>query len=141
MPPKGTFPSIIKTRAKNKNIHPGQVVCHDDDGRPKEPPPMHRTPKEIKEGQRQQELAQKIAEKNSQDAIAAVGLVEDRLREEDIACQTHPNHQLENVPTFRPPVNIKKGLVPVEASEKEFELQDQIDGASFESIYLTLWLN
>lgn len=102
---------------------------------------MRRTPKEIKEGQRQQELARKIAEKNSQDAIAAVGLVEDRLREEDIARQTRPNRQLENVPTFRPPVNIKKGLVPVEASEKEFELQDQIDGASFESIYLTLWLN
>ena len=49
-----------------------------------------------------------------------------------------PNRQLENVPTFRPPVNIKNGLVPVEASEKEFELQDQIDGAGFESIYLTL---
>ena len=100
---------------------------------------MRRTPKEIKEAQRQQELAQKIAEKNSQNMIAAVGLVEDRLREEDIARQTRPNRQLENVPAFRPLVNIKKGLV--EASEKEFELQDQIDGASFESIYLTLWLN
>lgn len=100
---------------------------------------MRRTPKEIKEAQRQQELAQKIAEKNSQNMIAAVGLVEDRLREEDIARQTRPNRQLENVPAFRPPVNKKKGLV--EASEKEFELQDQIDGASFESIYLTLWLN
>jgi hypothetical protein len=130
MPPKATFASIIKTRAKNKNIHPGDIANHDDDGVPLAPPPKRRTPKEIKEDHHQQEVAQKVAERNSQNAIAAVGLVEDSLREEDIARQTRPNRQLENVPAFRPPVNIKKGKDSLKTPEKELEPQDQIDGAS-----------
>ena len=132
MPPKATFASIIKTRPKNKDIHPGEVVKHDDDGIPKALPPRRKTPKE----RRQQELAQETAEKISQNAIAAVGLVEDSLREEDISRQTRPNRQLENVPAFRPPVTIEKDLVKT----PEKELQDQNDGASFEPIYLTLLL-
>ena len=115
MPPKATFASIIKTCAKNKNIHPGDVVNHDDDGNPLAPP-KRRTPEEIKEDRRQQEHAQKKA-------ITAVGLIEDSLREEDIARQTRPNRQLENVSAFRPPITIKSGKTP----EKEF--QDHFNGA------------
>ena len=118
MPPKATFSSIIKTRPKNKNIHPGDVVNHDDDGNPLAPP-KRRTPEEIKEIRRQQDQDQKKA-------IAAVGLVEDSLREEDIARLTRPNRQLENVPAFRPPVAIKNGKDLQKTPEKE--LQDQIDG-------------
>ena len=98
MPPKATFSSFIKTRAKNKDIHPGNVVNHDGDGNPLALP-KRRTPEEIKELHCQQELAQKKA-------IAAVGLVEDNLHEEDIACMTRPNCQLENVSAFWPPVTI-----------------------------------
>jgi hypothetical protein len=136
MPPKATFASIIKTRPKNKGIHPGEVVNHDDDGIPKALPPMRKTAKEIKETRRQQELEQKTAEQKSQNAIAAVGLVEDSLREEDIARQTRPNRQLENVPAFRPPVAIEKGKKSLKTLEKD--LLDQNDGARFEPIYLTL---
>ena len=83
MAPKATFPSIIKTRPKNKDAHPGEAK--DDDGNPK---PKRRTPAEMKEVHRQQGLAR---EQNSQNAIAAVGSVEDSLREEDIARLTRPN--------------------------------------------------
>jgi hypothetical protein len=119
MPPKATFSSIIKTRAKNKDIHPGDVVNHDDDGNPLAPA-KRRTPEEIKEVRRQQEQAQR-------EAITAVGLVEDSLREEDIARLTRPNRQLENVSAFRPPATIKKGKDLLKTPEKE--LQDQFDGA------------
>ena len=122
MPPKATFSSIIKTCAKNKDIHPGNVVNHDDDGNPLALP-KHWTPEEIKELHRQQELAQKKA-------IAAMGLVEDNLREEDIACMTHPNRQLGNVSAFQPPVTIKNGKNLLKTAEKG--LQDQIDSVSFE---------
>ena len=122
MPPKATFSSIIKMCAKNKDIHPGNVVNHDDDGNPLALP-KHRTPEEIKELRHQQELAQKKA-------ITAVGLVEDNLREEDIARMTCPNCQLENVSAFWPPVTIKNRKNLLKTAEKG--LQDQIDGASFE---------
>ena len=140
MPPKPPFPSIIKTRTKNKDIHPGDVANHDDNGNPVDLPPLpvgkprRRTPKEMKEARLQQELAKKKAEENIQNAIATVGLVEDSLREEDIARQTRPNRQLENVPAFRPPVTIKNGKDLLKTPEKE--LQDQNDGASFESTFL-----
>lgn len=52
MAPKATFPSIIKTRPKNKDAHPGEAK--DDDGNPK---PKRRTPAEMKEVRRQQGLA------------------------------------------------------------------------------------
>ena len=106
MAPKATFPSIIKTCPKNKDVHPGDTINKDDDGNPK---PKHQTPAEIKEVRRQQELAQQVAEQNSQNAIAAVGSVEDSLHKEDITWLTRPNHQLENVPVFWPPVSITKG--------------------------------
>jgi hypothetical protein len=138
MPPKATFPSIIKTRPKNKNIHPGEIVNHDDDGNPQSPPPKRLTTKEKNELHRQQEIAKKKNEQNSQNAIAAVGLVEDSLREEDIARQTRPNRQLENVPAFRPVVSIKKGKDSLKTPAKELEPQDQNNGASFKPIYLTL---
>ena len=106
MAPKATFPSIIKTCPKNKDVHPGDTINKDDDGNPK---PKHQTPAEIKEVCCQQELAQQVAEQNSQNAIAAVGSVEDSLHKEDITWLTRPNHQLENVPVFWPPVSITKG--------------------------------
>ena len=122
MPPKATFSSIINMHAKNKVIHPGNVVNHDDDGNPLALPKRW-TPEEIKELHCQQELAQKKA-------IAAVGLVEDNLCEEDIAHMTCPNHQLENISAFQPPVTIKNRKNLLKTAEKG--LQDQIDGASFE---------
>ena len=125
MGPKATFPSIIKTRPKNKDTHPGEAK--DDDGNPK---PKRRTPAEMKEVRRQQELAQQIAEQNSRNAIAAVGSVEDSLREEDIARQTRPNRQLENVPAFRPPASVTKGK---DSSKRG--VQD--NGSVSESINLT----
>src|SRR5271169_466603 len=135
MPPKAAFASIIKTRPKNKDVHPGNVVNHDDDGNPK---PKRRTPEEVKKVHHQQEIAQKTAEQNIQNAIAVVGLVEDSLREEDIARQTRPNRRLENVSAFRPPASAAKRK---DSSKKpEEELQDQIDGDSFEPNYLTLLL-
>jgi hypothetical protein len=106
MPPKALFPSIIKTRTKNKGVHPGDAMKKDDDGNPK---PKRRTTAEMNEVRRQQELAKQIAEQNSRNAIAAVGLVEDSLRDEDIARLTRPNRQLENIPAFRPPASVTKG--------------------------------
>ena len=113
--------------------HPGEVVNHDDDGNPITLPKC-RTPEEIKEARNQQEQAKKKSERNTQNAIAVVGLVEDSLREEDIARQTRPNRQLENVPSFQPPITIKKGRDSLKTPENEH--QDQIDGASFESFFL-----
>ena len=106
MPPKALFPSIIKTHPKNKDIHPGEVINQDDHGNPK---PKRRTAAEMKEVRHQQELARQVAEENSQNAIAAVGSVEDSLREEDIARLTRPNRQLENIPAFRAPASATKG--------------------------------
>lgn len=106
MPPKAIFPSIIKTRPKNKDIHPGEVINQDDHGNPK---PKRRTPAEMKEVRHQQELARQVGEDISQKAIAAVGSVEDSLREEDIARLTRPNRQLENIPAFRAPASATKG--------------------------------
>jgi hypothetical protein len=105
MAPKAIFSSIIKTRPKNKNAHPGEAMNKDDDGNQK---PKRRTPAEMKEVRQQQELAQQVAEQNPQNAIAAVGSVEDSLREEDIARLTRPNRQRENVPAFRPPASVTK---------------------------------
>ena len=90
MAPKATFPSIIKTCPKNKDVHPGDAI-NNDDGNPK---PKCQTPAEMKEVHHQQELAQQVAKQNSQNAIAAVGSVEDSLCKEDIAWLTCPNHQL-----------------------------------------------
>ena len=59
-----------------------------------------------------------------------MGLVEDNLCEEDIAHMTRPNHQLENISAFQPPVTIKNRKNLLKTAEKG--LQDQIDGASFE---------
>ena len=126
MAPKATFPSIIKTRPKNKDAHPGEAK--DDDGNPK---PKRRTPAEMKEVRRQQGLARQVAEQNSQNAIAAVGSVEDSLREEDIARLTRPNRQLENVPAFRPLASVKKG-------KDSSTMGDQDNGSVFETICLTL---
>ena len=108
MPPKALFPSIIKTRTKNKDVHPGDAMKMDDDGNPK---PKRRTTAEMNEVRRQQELAKQKAKQNSLNAIAAVGLVEDSLRNEDIARLTRPNRQLENIPAFRPPASETKGKV------------------------------
>ena len=66
MPPKVTFSSIIKTCPKNKDVHPSNVVNHNDDGNPKS---KCQTPEEIKEVHYQWEVAQKTTEQNSQNAI------------------------------------------------------------------------
>ena len=122
MPPKPTF-SIIKTRTKNKDVHPGEVMHKDDHGNLK---PKRRSPAEMKEVRHQEELARKEAEKDSRNAIVEASLIEDRLREEDIAWQTPPNRQLEAVPAFRPPactVQNKKTL-------RKEEIEGQADGAN-----------
>ena len=116
MPPKPTF-SIIKTRTKNKDVHPGEVMHKDDHGNPKQ---KHRSPAEMKEVHHQEELARKEAEQDSQYAIIEASLVEDRLREEDIARQTPPNRQLEAVPAFRPP--------PCTSQNKKTSRKDGIEG-------------
>ena len=116
MPPKAIFPSIIKTRPKNKDIHPGEVINQDDHGNPK---PKRRTPAEMKEVRHQQELARQVGEDISQKAIAAVGSVEDSLREEDIARLTRPNRQLENIPAFRAPASATKGKDSYTSSDQD----------------------
>ena len=116
MPPKPSF-SIIKTRTKNKDVHPGEVMHKDDHRNPK----LKRwSPAEMKEVRHQEELAQKEAEKDSRNVIIEARLVEDHLREEDIAQQTPPNHQLEAVPAFWPP--------PCTLQNKKTSRKDGIEG-------------
>ena len=128
MPPKPTF-SIIKTRTKNKDVHPGEVMHKDDHGNPK---PKRRSPAEMKEVRHQEALARKEAEKNSRDAIVEASLIEDRLREEDIARQTPPNRQLEAVPAFRPPAY----TVQSKKTSRKEGVEGQANGA-MSKMYLT----
>ena len=123
MAPKAIFPSIIKTRPKNKDTHPGEAVNKDDNGNLK---PKRRTPAEMTMVRHQEELVRQEAEQNLRDAIAAVGSVEDSLREEDIAWLTRPNRHLEKIPAFRPPASVRK--------DKDFSSKngDQENGAIFE---------
>ena len=101
----------------------------DDHGNPK---PKRRSPAEMKEVRHQEELARKEAEKNSRDAIVEASLIEDRLREEDIARQTPPNHQLEAVPAFRPPAY----TVQSKKTSRKEGVEGQANGA-MSKMYLT----
>jgi hypothetical protein len=95
--------SFANLKKINKQIFFIDAMKKDDDGNPK---PKRQTTAEMNEVCHQQELAKQIAEQNSQNAIAAVGLVEDSLRDKDIARLTRPNCQQENIPAFRPPASV-----------------------------------
>ena len=99
MAPKSTtalkFQSIIRTRNKNKNVHPGEP----------DQVAKRRSQAEMEEIRAQKAAENAKEEKRLQSAIAKAASIEDDLREDEEACEKAAKGPKPSVAAFRPRIN------------------------------------
>jgi galactose-1-phosphate uridylyltransferase len=96
MPPRmstsSMFQSVIRTRARNKNVHPGEP----------DQATKRRSHAEIEEIRAQKAEQQKEQENRQSKALVYVANVEDKLRQDDIDRQKSAEQPKAPTPVFRP---------------------------------------
>jgi hypothetical protein len=92
------FQSVIRTREKNKNVHPGEP----------DQATKRRSHAEVEEIRAQKVAEQKVEANRQTEALANAAHVEDQLRQDDIDRQRFGERPKVPTPVFRPEPQAEK---------------------------------